>query len=223
MEKQKSSVGSRFLAASFLIIVFWEYAFYLIGRHWGLNSGIALEMRLTFFLRMVEAVSLFLFARIFSDQKHIGLDRIKMLPGFKSGVVWSLILGVSAFSGIFILWMAGTGILKYFRIDFVKKPEEIFWFYAAAGVSGPIAEELFFRGIVFGYLRRFGFIAATVLSTLFFVFAHSSVSVPITQLVGGLVFCWFYEKKGSLITPIIIHVSGNMAIFTIGIFQGLIK
>lgn len=222
MEKQKSAIESGFLASSFFIILFWEYAFYLISRHAGLNGDFIFEMRLVFFLRLVEAASLFLFARFFSDPKSIGLDRMKMLPGFKSGIVWSIFFGVAAFSVIFILSSIGVGVLKYFRIDFVKKPEEIFWFYAAAGLSGPIAEELFFRGIVFGYLRRYGFISATVLSTLFFVFAHSSVNVPVTQLIGGLVFCWFYERTGSLIAPIIIHVTGNMAIFTIGIFQRLL-
>ncbi|WP_027359218.1 CPBP family intramembrane glutamic endopeptidase [Desulforegula conservatrix] len=221
MEKQKKSVGSGFLAASLTIIFFWEYAFYLIARHSGLADSVAMEMRLTFLLRLVEAVSFFLAAYFFSGLTNIGLERIKLFPGFKSGIVWSIVFGVVALIGIFILWATGTVVFKYFRIDFVKKPEDIFWFYLAAGLSGPIAEELFFRGIVFGCLRRYGFFTAAVLSTFFFVFAHSSVSVPVTQLIGGLVFCFFYEKTGSLVTPIIIHVTGNMAIFTIGIFQGI--
>lgn len=219
MEEQKNLVGSGIMASSFLIIIFWEYIYYLIAHDVGLNGNFVHEMRLTFFLRLIETVSLLFFALFFSDLKGIGFERSKALPGLKSGVLWSIIFGATAFSGIFILWMSGTGILKYFRIDFVKNTEEIFWFYLAAGLSGPIAEEIFFRGIVFGYFRRHGFITAAILSTFFFVFAHSSVTLPVTQLIGGLVFCWFYEKTGSLITPMIIHITGNMAIFTIGIFQ----
>lgn len=186
----------------------------------GLTGGFSSEMRLTFFLRIVESVSLFSIAYLNSGLGVIGFSPDKIMKGLKEGVSWSLIFGVIAFSSILILWLNGSRVLDFFRTDFVKKAEEIFWFYAAAGLAGPVAEEIFFRGIVFGYLRRHGFVLATILSTLFFVFAHSSVSVPVTQLIGGLVFCWFYEKTGSLVAPIIIHVTGNMAIFTLGIFQG---
>jgi len=39
----------------------------------------------------------------------------------------------------------------------------------------------------------------------------------VPQIVGGIIFAIAYEKEGSLIVPITIHVLGNMAIFTLSL------
>ena len=39
--------------------------------------------------------------------------------------------------------------------------------------------------------------------------------VQVTQLVGGILFAVAYEVEGSLMTPIVIHVLGNMGIFAV--------
>ena len=41
-------------------------------------------------------------------------------------------------------------------------------------------------------------------------------AIPVTQLVGGVVFCLTYEKEKSLMTPYVIHALGNAAIFGLG-------
>ena len=40
---------------------------------------------------------------------------------------------------------------------------------------------------------------------------------PVTQIVGGVVFCLAYEKEKSLLVPIVIHMLGNAALFTLGL------
>ncbi|MBW2319145.1 MAG: CPBP family intramembrane metalloprotease, partial [Deltaproteobacteria bacterium] len=41
--------------------------------------------------------------------------------------------------------------------------------------------------------------------------------LPITQIVGGVIFCVAYEVEGKLMTPITIHVLGNTAIFALSL------
>ncbi len=79
---------------------------------------------------------------------------------------------------------------------------------------GPIAEEIFFRGILYGFFRRWGAPTAIVLSTLLFVLPHTSGSIiPVTQLIGGILFAVAYEVEKNLLVPMLIHCLGNLAIF----------
>jgi membrane protease YdiL (CAAX protease family) len=86
-------------------------------------------------------------------------------------------------------------------------------------VIGPIAEEIFFRGVIYGFFRQWGAVIAIIFSTLIFVFTHPiGGSIPVTQFVGGIVFAIAYEKEQNLMVPITIHCLGNLAIFSLSIF-----
>ena len=91
-------------------------------------------------------------------------------------------------------------------------------FFVVGSLVAPIAEEVFFRGIVYGFLRRWGMVVALVGSTVAFVLAHAiSSGIPLTQIVGGVVFAVAYEVTGNLVVPITIHVLGNAAILTLSL------
>ena len=85
------------------------------------------------------------------------------------------------------------------------------------GIVGPLAEEVFFRGLIYGFLRRWGAVVAVTVSTLIFVLAHPSAfsGIPFTQAVGGILFAMAYEKEQNLVAPITIHGLGNLAIFAL--------
>lgn len=218
MEKKKPDIELRLLCWSVLSILFWEASFHLLARETGLVADFSSRMKYTFFLRFIEAATICLVAYRFSAIALIGLSNKDLMKGARSGCIYSLAIGVIVFIVMFVFWLSGIKFLDYFRIDSVKKPLDVFWFFAAGGLSGPIAEEIFFRGVLFGYFKRMGFLAATLISTLMFVLMHPGAGLPVTQSLGGLVFCWSYYRSGSLLTPIIIHVSGNLAIFALGIF-----
>ncbi len=86
----------------------------------------------------------------------------------------------------------------------------------AVGVAvGPLFEEILFRGVLYGGLRkRWGPAAATGVVTLLFALAHlGTTPVPWTQALGGILFCAAYEVSGSLWAPLIVHGAGNLALF----------
>ena len=89
-------------------------------------------------------------------------------------------------------------------------------FFVLGALIGPIAEEIFFRGILYGFFRRWGVPAAILFSTLLFVLSHvSGTTIPITQLIGGILFAVSYEVEKNLLVPITIHSLGNLAIFSL--------
>ncbi|MGE5265317.1 MAG: lysostaphin resistance A-like protein [Acidobacteriota bacterium] len=79
-----------------------------------------------------------------------------------------------------------------------------------AAVIAPIAEEIFFRGFMYGGLRgRIGVIGATVVSTLFFTALHFSLELFIPIFVLGIFLVWLYEHTGSLYPGIFLHAANN--------------
>ena len=148
----------------------------------------------------------------------IGLAPSKMVKGLIKGLIWSAGFGIITFFAFIALFLIDINPLALIHTRLPVQTREIILFFFVAGIIGPIAEEIFFRGIIYGFFRRWGVLTALILSTIIFVLAHPTLSgIPVPQLVGGIVFAIAYEKEGSLIVPITIHVLGNMAIFTLSL------
>jgi hypothetical protein len=147
----------------------------------------------------------------------LGLEGRRWQQGLKTGLKWSAVFGFCAAAGL--LGLAAFG-LSPGQVLGGRMPAELYRLVLMMVVGGflaPVAEEMFFRGVLYGFLRRWGVLPGLMVSTLVFVLAHGSVPgpPPVTQAVGGLVFGLAYEKTGNLMVPITIHVLGNLAIFTL--------
>jgi membrane protease YdiL (CAAX protease family) len=117
-----------------------------------------------------------------------------------------------------VLHIAGYTIKDLFPSPAQKTAFSVFLLLLVGGLISPVAEEIFFRGIIYGYLRRWSTILAILGSTALFSMAHlMTTGVTFVQIIGGLVFAVAYEKEKNLLVPITIHVLGNMAIFTLTI------
>ena len=152
----------------------------------------------------------------------LGLDPKQSAAGLKKGLLWSTGFAVAAgllFAG---LVAAGQDPLRLIRSPLPADGGQRLLFFFVGGLVAPVFEELLFRGVLFGYLRRWGVPAAVLISTAIFAAFHLP-TIPVTQVVGGAVFAIAYHHSGSLITPITIHVLGNLAIFTLSLpwFQTL--
>jgi membrane protease YdiL (CAAX protease family) len=146
----------------------------------------------------------------------LGLDKRTLLGGFKRGLVWSAGFAVAAGLLFMGLIAAGQDPFTLVRSPLPQGAHQQMLFFTVGGIVAPVAEEIVFRGLIFGYLRRWGIPAAVVISTTLFAALHLP-AVPITQVVGGLVFAVAYHTGGSLMAPIVIHVLGNLAIFTLSL------
>ncbi|MDY6791692.1 MAG: type II CAAX endopeptidase family protein [Thermodesulfobacteriota bacterium] len=148
----------------------------------------------------------------------IGLAPSTMAKGFIRGLFWSAGFGIITCFVFIVLLLADMNPLALIHTRLPVKSWEIVLFFLVAGIIGPVTEEILFRGILYGFFRRWGVVTAVILSSFIFVLAHSTLSViPLPQIVGGVVFAIAYEKEGSLIVPITIHMLGNMAIFTLSL------
>jgi len=150
----------------------------------------------------------------------IGMARSEMVSGLKRGLLWSAGFGAIISIACVGLFAASINPLTLIKARLPTQTADFVLFFIVGGIVGPVAEELFFRGILYGFLRRWGVIVALILSTLIFVLCHPiGHGIPVTRLVGGLLFALAYEFGGSLIVPITIHALGNLAIFTISLIS----
>ncbi len=80
----------------------------------------------------------------------------------------------------------------------------------AIAIFAPIAEELFFRGIVFNaWLRESGRVPAYVGSAALFAVIHLSLASFLPIFLLGIALAWVYERTGNLLAPIVMHATVN--------------
>lgn len=146
----------------------------------------------------------------------VGLGKKDIVRGIRAGLAWSIVFGGAVAVVAALLLAAGVNPALFFRLDLPAGSDGLLYLFTGVVVS-PFAEELFFRGILYGFFRRLGIGAGIMLTSVMFAGLHlPGGAIPVTQLVGGVVFCLTYEKEKSLMTPYVIHALGNAAIFGLG-------
>ena len=79
-----------------------------------------------------------------------------------------------------------------------------------ACVGAPLAEEIVFRGYIYGAVKKLSGIGfSLVFSALFFAAVHMNLASLLPLFVLGLALAAVYELTGSLWTPIAVHFLFN--------------
>jgi membrane protease YdiL (CAAX protease family) len=168
-------------------------------------------------LRLLEIASML--AVVFLFEKNvscIGLDRSGVFNAVKKGAVWSVGFGLLAAIAALILFIFGFHPLQLIRVQLPSGPLSLALFFSVGGVIGPMAEEIFFRGLIFRFFRQWGFVFSLCFSTAIFAAMHPmSSGIPIPQIIGGLLFATAFEIEKNLLVPMILHILGNLALFSL--------
>ncbi len=79
---------------------------------------------------------------------------------------------------------------------------------------GPFVEELFFRGLLYEWMRQqMGASVCIILTSLLFASMHGNLSV--IQLTGGILFASIYEWRKNIWAPFVVHALANIGIWII--------
>ena len=140
---------------------------------------------------------------------------------------WAKMLGYIAlayFAAIGLVNLYGIAI-DVFGLDQLEPGQQLdddFYDHAAVvaltGIAivfmAPIAEEIFFRGFIFGGLRRYlNLPIAGLLSGGLFALAHGDLGLILPFAGVGLVLAYLYERSGTLWAPIGVHFVFNSVSF----------
>ena len=88
------------------------------------------------------------------------------------------------------------------------------------GLVVPLGEELLFRGLGYGVLRRIGRIAATLLTAAIFALAHGLNVVFAAAFVLGVVNAVLYERTRSIWPSAAAHATFNLISFVLVLAVG---
>jgi hypothetical protein len=78
------------------------------------------------------------------------------------------------------------------------------------GLLVPFAEELFFRGVLYQWMRhKAGIWIGIIGSSLVFGLLHGEPSVAGATFVMGILLAWIFERSNSLWPSVTIHVVNN--------------
>ena len=170
-------------------------------------------------LRTIEAAGLLWFvSRLPQGITAVGLSRERWPSGLMSGLAWSAAFAViAAIAAAVAHFGFSVDPIQFVRAPIPRGLYAGAVFILVAGIVSPVAEEILFRGVLFSALRPWGAASAIIGTTLLFTAAHFYQSFPLIQCIGGLVFAIAMEKSRSLLTPITIHILGNLAIYTISL------
>lgn len=178
-----------------------------------LDTGFIFEMAVdTLWRVMAPAIALVI---LFRKPRHA----IRSL-GLNRKPDWKLILGVYALiSWINVGYYQVVG--QWVEMDptgGLNSSENglrgLFFALLSACIIAPVAEEIFYRGILYrGLGRRFGFWISAGVSTVAFMLAHSyDVFGLLTIGLFGFAQVIIYRATGSLTTTIMLHVIYNLMI-----------
>jgi membrane protease YdiL (CAAX protease family) len=204
------------IGLSIAVILALEWLAVLLNTHWSapiLIIGCARSLEILLLLGICWMTEPGGFQALGIFPKHIP-------SGLFRGFLWSAGFGLMVILVAGILLLAGVNPVALISANLPTTQPGLFYFLVVGGILSPVAEEMFFRGLIYGYFRRWGMWAALLLSTAVFVVAHAIFQgIPLPQIVGGILFAVAYEKEKNLMVPITIHVLGNLAIFSIAILK----
>jgi len=96
---------------------------------------------------------------------------------------------------------------------FLKEENTGFLLYSSifAAVFGPFAEELFFRGFLYGAVKKkIGVLYAAFFTSAIFAMLHANIVGFFPIMILGVLLVYVYEKTGSLISSITVHIFHNL-------------
>ena len=137
---------------------------------------------------------------------------------FKAGVVWGVaIKAIPTMLALVILMIVAmfTPLKDFTGNNPLPGIGQINleWYITAfhIGLVVPVIEEIIFRGLIHGLMRkRYGVKKAVVFSSLFFGLMHGFGVVTIFAVFAGIGLALLYEKTGSLAPGMIAHGVGNL-------------
>ena len=155
--------------------------------------------------------------------------------GFRKFTMKNLAIGCGLLFGAYAIIILNNLLLLAFNIapqgEYLSElfdTGQSFGLLAFVGiVIAPLAEEVFFRGFLFGGLsKKYGWKIAALLSAGLFAIAHMQLIVLIPTFILGFVLAYLYHRSKSIWPGIILHLTVNSFSFAIislaSFFEGLI-
>lgn len=157
-------------------------------------------------------VMLFLYRRDRKREKLLNIVPNKKAPVSK----YILVIAIAGTLSIALNNLIIIGNLSEYSIGYEETATA---FYSASlpmqivclGILAPISEELIFRGLMYRRMREdTGFITTVFYSAVVFGLFHGNMVQMLYGMAMGLMLAYVCEKYGSVLAPIVAHITANI-------------
>ena len=189
------------------------------------NLDIRLNLRMiidTFFIDIAVAMVIlyFVLAKYRAGLDALGIRTSSFFRNILSGIM-AYIFILPFLLAILFISMRVLDLLGYspppqpvFEVFMEEKNSKVLFFLTIfVSILGPLVEEMFFRGFMYGAIKkRFGIICATFLRAAVFSLLHTNIIGFLPIMTLGILLAYIYEKTGSLVAPLAVHITHNSII-----------
>jgi len=192
-------------AAGFIVTIFWEASFAAVV--------LALAGRRGATLRTLG----------FRKPERWGPLPIIVVASYGSLLGYGLLIELLKQLGVDVGWFDGGNQIDITEDDSAfPLPVMLLILGLAVTIAAPLAEELFFRGLVYRALSETWspFLAIFVSGLLFGAF-HFNLGVLIPFTILGMFLAWGFRASGSIWVPIAAHFTINSVSFTVTVIGAL--
>ena len=152
------------------------------------------------------------------QRRYVITEEARFGKGENRWKIWQIVLACILAAGAGLLWsyvIQNSFLMEWFpgytlhaAGAFEGQPLPLL--LAATVAAGPLAEEWIFRGMTYRRARAvMSKPLAMLLSAVLFGAYHANMIQFIYALPLGILFAWYYEKSGSLLTPVLAHMAVN--------------
>lgn len=187
-----------------------------------LNNGIFIDSSSLLFnaiLTALEAIAILFSVYIFGLRRRhlnwadLGLKPVSLGWLFLAIAIGFAIMPTVGLIALLIQYALGLPVsnpqLGFLIPERLTVPGAILMFLFG-GFVVPLAEEIFFRGLLYRWMRQFWNVwPAIIVSSILFGLLHGEISVAGATFILGIILAWLYERSGSLWPSITIHVINN--------------
>ena len=189
-----------------------------------IDTGLLVVVQLGFWLFVIGTILVSLLLRRMRPAELFGFDRLGFTKVFLLGA--GLLL-----SALPLIFASSAVVSSLMHVNSQKDSQPIMQLFERAGepakripiiilaiVIAPLAEEFFFRGFLYGVLKRYaGALPALVFTGVAFALIHLHVPSLLPLFLLACVLTLAYELSGSLLVPMAMHALFN-AITLVGVF-----
>ncbi|OIO37674.1 MAG: hypothetical protein AUJ75_03770 [Candidatus Omnitrophica bacterium CG1_02_49_10] len=153
----------------------------------------------------------------------LGITSKEIFRNIVTGVAGYVTL-IPSFILVLFITVAVTKLLRYtppkqpvFDL-FLEEKSAAMLIYSTILVAfiGPVLEEVFFRGFFYNALKnRFGILCSALISASLFSVLHANIVAFFSIFLLGMLLAYLYEKTGSLVSSITVHVMHNTAMVSL--------
>ncbi len=166
------------------------------------------------------AGTLFLLPRFLQEKIP---TRAQKLPNVIAAAIWAVALSVGL-NVLFDLLKLTASDAAYREVAKSQYNVSLTLGLILFGVISPLTEEVLFRGLIYGRMRRFFSLPVSmVVSSFLFGAYHGNLLQGVYGFLLGLMMVYLYEKTQHFAMPVMTHAVANMSVFMLTYDGSVIK